>query len=269
MAEAVPVFAHPKVSIRTLELDVPWSWLSKGWHDLRSNPSVGVTYGVLAAITGYLITAGLFALDMVYLILPLMAGFLIIGPILAVGLYEVSRRNEQGLSTSIGEALAAFGRNRSQIALMGVALMLLMFLWSRIAALLFFLYFGMDPPSFENLFVETFLSAGSWKFLIIGTAIGGVLSFFAFAISVISIPMLLDRPEMNVIEAIATSFKSVQANAGPMLLWAALIVAFSLVGLITLYLGLIITLPLIGHASWHAYRDTVDLDPDSSETASE
>ncbi|MCB1969946.1 MAG: DUF2189 domain-containing protein [Geminicoccaceae bacterium] len=261
MAEAVPVFAHPKASIRKLEMDQPWTWLAKGWKDLRSQPTVGLTYGVLAAITGYLVTAGLFALDMVYLILPLMAGFLIIGPILTVGIYEVSRRLELGQSTTLGDALGAFSRNLSQLALMGVALMLLMFLWARIAALLFFLYFGMDPPSFENLFVETFLSSGSWKFLVLGTGIGGVLSFLAFSISVISIPMLLDHPEMNVIEAIATSFKSVQINPGAMLLWAGLIVAFSLVGLVTLYLGLIVTLPLIGHATWHAYRDVVQLDP--------
>ncbi|MCB1833920.1 MAG: DUF2189 domain-containing protein [Geminicoccaceae bacterium] len=261
MAEAVPVFAHPKAIIKRLEMDQPWSWLARGWKDFRAEPTVGLTYGILAAITGYVITAGLYAMDAVYLILPLMAGFLIVGPILTVGVYEVSRRLESGQSSSISDALASFGRNLSQLALMGVALMLLMFLWARIAALLFFLYFGMDPPSFENLFVETFLSAGSWKFLIVGSAIGSILSLLAFAISVVSIPMLLDHPEMNVIEAIATSFKAVQTNPGPMLFWAALIVVFSMVGLLTLYLGLVVTLPLIGHATWHAYRDTVELDP--------
>lgn len=257
MAEAVPVFAQTGMKVRKLEVDQPWTWLKKGWQDCLRTPGVSFTYGVLAAVTGYLITWGLFTLDMVYLILPLIAGFLIVGPILAVGLYEASRRTEAGQPTTLTEALAAFKRNPSQIALMGVALMLLMFFWARSAALLFFLYFGLEPPDFENLFVATFLSADSWPFLIIGTAIGGVFALVAFSLSVVSIPLLLDRPASNVFEAIATSFRAVQANPMPLLFWAGLIVVFSLAGLVTLYLGLIVTLPLIGHASWHAYRDIV------------
>jgi len=261
MAEAVPVFTSMDLKIRRIEMDRPWSWLARGWADLLSAPRVGFAYGILAAVTGYVIIFGLFALDMVYLILPLIAGFLIVGPILTIGLYEVSRRREEGRATTLMEALAAFRRNASQIGLMGVALMLLMFLWARIAALLFFLYFGMDPPNLENLFVSTFLAAESWPFLVIGTAVGGVLALAAYAISVVSLPLLLDRPDANVIEAIITSFRTVQINAGPMLFWAVLIVVFTVAGLVTLFMGLILTLPLIGHASWHAYRDLVASGP--------
>ena len=132
-----------------------------------------------------------------------------------------------------------------------------MLFWSRVAAVLFFLYFGLEPPDFSNLFVSTFLSADSWPFLVIGSAIGAVFALFTFSISVISIPFLLDRRSSNVIEAIATSVRAVQANFMPLLLWAGLIVVFTLAGLVTLYLGLIVTLPLIGHATWHAYRDIV------------
>jgi uncharacterized membrane protein len=255
--DVVPVFAQTGLRVRKLEMDQPWLWLRKGWQDCLKTPSVSFTYGVLAAVTGYLITWGLFTLGQAYLVLPLVAGFLIVGPILVVGLYEASRRSERGESTSLGEALAAFGRNKAQIALMGMALLLLMIFWARVAAILFFLYFGLEPPDFSNLFVATFLSASSWPFLVIGSAIGGVFAFFAFAISVVSIPLLLDRPESNVIEAIATSVRAVQANFLPLLLWGGIIVVFTLAGLVTLYLGLIITLPLIGHASWHAYRDIV------------
>jgi uncharacterized membrane protein len=257
MAEVVPVFAQTGLSVRKLEMDQPWSWLRKGWQDCLKTPGVSFTYGVLAAVTGYVITWGLFASDMTYLVLPFVAGFLIVGPILAVGLYEASRRSVEGKSTTMGQALGAFQRNPSQIALMGMALLLLMIFWARIAAVLFFLYFGLEPPDFSNLFVETFLSADSWPFLVIGSAIGAVFALVAFSISVISIPMLLDRNSSNVIEAIATSVRAVQANPMPMLLWAGLIVIFTLAGLVTLYLGLIVTLPLIGHATWHAYRDIV------------
>ena len=257
VGDAVPVYVSPQPAIRKIELDRPWQWLVRGWADLRRAPAVSLAYGVLAAVTGYVLTLGLFWLDMLYLILPLTAGFLIVGPILTVGLYEVSRRAELGQSTSLPEALGAFRRNGSQIALMGVALMLLMFAWARIAALIFFLYFGLEPPSFEDLFASTFLAPGSLPFLVLGTVVGGGMAMLAFSISVVSIPLLLDRPQANVIDAIATSFRTVQTNFLPMLFWAVLIAGFTAGGLVTLYLGLVITLPLIGHATWHAYRDLV------------
>lgn len=260
MAEAVPVFVPQAIRVRRIEIDRPWAWLAKGWQDMRRTPGVSLAYGILAAITGYLLTFGLIAMDMLYLVLPLAAGFLLVGPILTVGLYEASRRNEQGLPTSLLDALLAFRRNAMQIALMGVALLILFFAWIRIASLLFFLYWGLEPPSVENLLVETFLSPKGWPFLIIGTAIGAVLAFLAFSISVVAIPLLLDREEANVIEAIATSVRAVQANFGPLLFWAVLIAVFVVFGLVTAYLGLIVTLPLVGHASWHAYRDLVEFD---------
>lgn len=258
MAEAIHASPGPPAAIRKVELDRPWLWLAKGWEDLRRDLAVGLLYGVLAAVTGYLVTLGLWSIEALYLFLPLTAGFLIVGPILAVGLYEVSRRRETGLPTTFFDALAAFRRNATQIALMGVALLLLMFLWVRVAALLFMLYFGYDPPSVEQLFAQTFLDVEALPFLIVGTGVGGLLAFTAFAISAVSIPMLLDRPDTNVIDAVTRSFEAVQLNFATMLFWAVLIVAFTLFGLVTLYLGLVLTLPLLAHASWHAYRDLVE-----------
>ncbi len=260
MAEATTVGASATaaIRIRRIELDQPWQWLAKGWQDFRANPAVGVFYGALAAVTGYLILFGLSWAGMLYLVLPLLGGFLIVGPILTVGLYEAARRRESGMGTTFFEALAAFQRNPSQIALMGVALLLLMFAWARLAAMLFMLYFGGNPPSFENLFAETFLETDALPFLVIGIGAGGILAFIAFSMSVISVPLLLDRPEVNVIEAIIKSFEAVQVNFFPLLFWAALIVAFTIAGLITLFLGLVVVLPLLGFASWHAYRDLVE-----------
>ena len=257
MDEAVPVFAGPVAAIRKIALDQPWRWLAAGWADMLRNPAVSFTYGVLAALTGYVLSLGLWWMDWIYLILPLAAGFLIVGPVLTVGLYEASRRNEEGMGTTIAQALAAFRRNASQIALMGIALLLLWFAWVRIAALIFMLYFGMEPPSFEDLVAHTFLEPASLPFLVLGTAVGAVLTLIAFGISVVSIPLLLDREDANVVEAIATSVRAVQMNPVPLLFWAVLIVVFGAAGLATLYLGLIVALPLIGHASWHAYRDLV------------
>lgn len=237
-----------------------------GWKDLLAAPTVSLGYGVVFAGLGYLLTVGLFALDVFYLVLPMTAGFLIIGPLAAVGLYEISRRRAAGEKTSLGAALRAWQRNPSQIALMGVALLLVLIAWSRIAALIFMLYFGIgNVPSVDKLLVETFLTPSSLPFLVFGTAVGGVLAAFTFAISAVSIPMLLDRPESNVIEAIATSYKAVATNPKPMALWGLLIVLFAGAGLATLYVGLIVALPLIGHATWHAYKDLVQLPPAASE----
>ena len=169
-ADVVPVYASPMPAIRKIELDRPWQWLVKGWQDMRRSPAVSLTYGVLAAVTGYALTLGLIWVDMLYLVLPLTAGFLIVGPILTVGLYEVSRRAELGETHHAGRRRwVRFSRNGSQIALMGVALMLLMFAWARIAALIFFLYFGLQPPSFENLIASTFLQPDTLPFLVFGT----------------------------------------------------------------------------------------------------
>lgn len=262
MAEATALTMKAPLAVRKIGLDQPWSWLAAGWRDMRRSSAVSYTYGLLAALTGYLLTLGLWASGQVFLVLPLAAAFMIVGPTLTVGLYEASRRNLHGEATTIGQALTAFRRNGAQIGLMGLALLLLALLWIRIAALVFMLYWGLEPPSYENLVVGTFLVADALPFLIAGTVIGGALALFAFSISVVAVPLLLDRPSANVVDAMTTSFRAVRANPGPLLFWAVLILVFAAAGLATLYIGLVVALPLIGHASWHAYRDLVDHAPE-------
>jgi uncharacterized membrane protein len=257
MAEAISVGA-PAPRIRRIELDRPWAWLAAGWRDLTRAPSVSVPYGVLFALVGWAITFGLWWIGAIYLILPLIAGFLIMGPLLAVGLYEVSRRRERGERVTLGGAIRAFRANPSQIAFMGVTLLLLFLAWIRLAVMIFYLFFGLTPPSPADFVGRVLFSADSLPFLIVGTATGAVLAALAFGISAISIPLLLDRPEAHVVTAIAASFKAVSENRATMAFWALLIVLFVGAGLITFYVGLIVTLPLIGHASWHAYRDLVE-----------
>lgn len=257
MAEAISVGA-PAPRVRKVELDRPWTWLAAGWRDLTRAPAVSLAYGVLFAVIGWAVTFGLWWAGMIYLILPLTAGFLIMGPILAVGLYEVSRRHEQGRRATLGHAIAAFRANPTQIAFMGITLLLLFFSWIRIAVMIFFLFFGLEPPNPEAFVGTVFFSAGSLPFLIVGTAAGAVLAALAFGLSAISIPLLLDREEAHVVTAITASFRAILENPATMAFWAVLIVLFAGAGLLTFYVGLIIALPLIGHASWHAYRDLVE-----------
>lgn len=255
MAEATALPATSSIEIRKIPLDRPWTWLAKGFSDLRKAPVVSLGYGLIFALAGYLLTFGLWSLGWLHLTLPLAAGFLIVGPLFAVGLYEVSRRLEAGEPVTFADTLKAWKRNGGQIGLMGVALLLLMFAWLRLAALIFMLFFGLEPPSLDTLVQQTVLSADALPFLVTGTLIGAALAVLAFAISVISIPLLLDRPEANVVTAITTSVEAVKTNPAAMLFWGVLIVLFVGAGLATFLLGLIVALPLIGHASWHAYRD--------------
>ena len=255
-ASSTPGHGTPN-GLRKVDMDRPWRWLAAGWSDLRRAPVIGLAYGALAVVTSYALTLGLWVYNMAYLVLPLGAGFVLVGPLLAVGLYETSRRLQAGQPVSLADAAMAFRRNPLQIALLGLVLTLALLFWVRVALLLFALFFNQQPPSLDALVAMAFFSSASLPFLIVGHILGGVLAATVFALTAISVPLLLDRPEANVFQAIVTSFAAVILNLRTMALWAALIVVFITAGIATVYLGLLVTLPLIGHASWHAYKDLV------------
>ena len=237
-------------------MDRPWTWLAAGWRDFLSAPKVGLAYGAIFAGFGLVITAGAWAAGVIYLTLPLAAGFMLIGPILAVGLYDTSRRLALGERPTIAQAAAAWKGNSTQIALLGVLLLIIFLFWIRVASLLFALFFSKSALSLGHLIDETLFSLNGISFLVVGSLIGAVLAIGVFAVSVVSVPMLLDRP-VNVFTAVATSIEVARRNPKTMALWAGLIVLFTGVGLVTFYVGLVVALPLLAHASWHAYRDTV------------
>ena len=238
-----------------MALDRPWAWLGAGWKDLTQSPGVSLAYGAALTVISIALTIGLLFAGFVYLILPLAAGFFFVAPVLAVGLYEASRRLEAGQKVTFGDALRACRRNGPQIALLGLVLMFFHLAWVRIATLLFALFFYDRNPGWEGL-VDALISPESLPFLVLGTVVGAGLAALVFAIGAVSIPMLLDR-DVNIFTALATSWMAVQVNWKPMALWAALIVVFTGLGLVTFYIGLVVVLPLIGHATWHAYRDLV------------
>jgi uncharacterized membrane protein len=242
--------------VRRAGVEEPWVWLTAGWRDLSSVPVVSLTYGAAFVVVSFLLTLGLWLFGLFYLVLPLAAGFMLVGPVVAVGLYEVSRRLEQGQTVTLADTLAAWRSHRGPIATMGLLLMLFLLAWIWLAFLIFMLFFGPAPPSWEHLVTTLLFTTDGIPFLIVGIAAGGVLAAFVFAMTAVAIPALLDR-DIGVLSAILTSFAAVLRNWRLMIGWGALIVVFTAAGLVTFYLGLAVTLPLIGHASWHAYRGLV------------
>lgn len=243
--------------VRAIALDAPWDWLAAGWHDLWRAPHVSLVLGIAFSLVSLAITAGLAAIGAAALVLPLAAGFMLVGPLFAVGLYEVSRRLEAGEPVALIPTLLAWRRAPTQLALMGVVLMLFFLAWVRIATLIFALFFGLEttPPPAELVNLIAFTAEGL-VFLFVGTLVGAVLAWIVFMISAVAIPLILDR-DTFVLSAIATSVAAVTRNPAPMLLWAFLVALFTGAGIVTAYLGMIVFFPLIGHATWHAYRAAV------------
>lgn len=240
--------------IRVVEMDRPWTWLAAGWRDFTSAPLVSLSYGFLFSAAGYVVIYGLYAIDMFYLILPLAAGFTLIGPVAAIGLYDVSRRLESGQPVTLGAALRSFMSNTGTISAMGLVLTLFLLAWIRVALLIFALFFGDRIIPRADFIDAVFFAPESLPFVVVGVLVGALLAAAAFTISAISLPMLLDR-NVGVPTAVAASFRAVNRNPQAMALWAALITGFTAFGVATLFVGLTVCLPLVGYASWHAYRD--------------
>ncbi len=256
-----PLGPAQRPQIRKITLDEPWQWLAAGWFDMRQAPKYSLTYGLAFVIISFLLTLGLVNGAMFFLIPPLAAGFFLIAPLLGIGLYGISRAIEQGQTVEFCQAQIAWRSNPAHIAAMGIVLMLIMLVWMLAANLVFVLFFDKPVPEWEDFIPVVFLSGGSPLFLFVGIATGGIIALFTFAISAITVPLLMDR-QIDVMTAMQTSFAAVRLNWRPMLLWASLIAMFVGVGIFTLYLGLLVSMPLVGHATWHAYRDLVEPEAD-------
>jgi uncharacterized membrane protein len=248
---------HGIPPVRRLELDRPWAWLAAGWDDIRRAPAVSLTYGALFTAISFLITVGVFLAGLEYLLFPLAASFMLVGPLLAVGLYETSRRLETGAPVSLGRALFVATRSPMGLAFLGVALMALLLIWMRAATLLLALFLGpMVFPPLTEVIPTLLLTTQGVALLVVGTGCGAILAALVFAISVVSVPLLMER-DVDVVSAVIVSLQAVARNPKPMLLWAWLIAILTAFGIATCYIGLIVTFPLVGHATWHAYRETV------------
>lgn len=242
--------------VREVPVDAPWLWLALGWRDLWRRPDISLAWGLVFALVSAALTAGLWWLGLLELLLPLAAGFALVGPMLAVGLYEASRHHEAGLPVSLGEVIVVSTRSPAALAFLGVVLMLFMLAWIRIATLLFALFFGLGFPPPADAIQALLLTPQGLAFLVSGTAIGAALAFTVYCLTAVSVPMLLER-DLDVVTAMSVSVRAVIRNFWPMMLWAWLIALLTAIGIATCYIGMIVLFPLLGHATWHAYRATV------------
>jgi len=238
--------------IRHVPAGRAFSWIAMGVRDMRDNLVESLAYGLLVAALGWLIWyhAG----DRPQLFTASLTGFFLIAPLLAAGLYEISRRRELGLHTSFGESLQGWRRSGGAIAQMGLQLVLVAIFWERLSAILFALSYGGEAPDLKRFLTDVFLSGNYPQVVLAYVSVGGVFAATAFVISAISIPMLLDR-NGDIYTAMATSFLAATRNIPAMLVWAISIVVPAAIGFATLLFGLIVIFPILGHATWHAYRE--------------
>jgi len=240
--------------VRALSTSDPFKWLAQGWRDFTTQPAMSIVYGLLIFLISVAFVGTLIASGRDYILFPTFAGFMVVGPILAVGLYEKSRRIEEKLPLRWRNLFFVKPRSGGQILFTGVLLCLLMMVWMRAAVLIYALFFGLVPfPGLDHIAKMLFTTETGWAMLAVGTAVGGLFAAFSFAISAFSIPMLVDQP-FDALTAMGSSMALVWNNLRVMLIWAIIVLALFLVSLATGMLGLIVIYPLLGHATWRAYR---------------
>jgi uncharacterized membrane protein len=240
--------------IRKVDSGRPVIWLQRGWADFKKALAPSLVYGGWAAAFGFALL--MVAWRSTYLVPALVGGFLLVAPFVAIVFYALSRQIEQGRPVDGAEAVFAWRRNTGEIALWGLALTLALIVWERLAAILFALSYGGEVRDLTTLVSDILFSGRYLPFLLVYFAVGGIFAFIVFVFGIVTAPMLLDR-EVDVVTAALTSLRACLANPGATLVWAALIAVLTAIGFATLMLGLVIIFPLLGHASWHAYRDLV------------
>jgi uncharacterized membrane protein len=228
-----------------------------GWRDVCAVPELSLGYGAVFAVAAGIIFLALMAAGWESLMIPLSSGFLLIGPLMAVGLYDASRRLEKGERPRLSEVALAGLSTPGQVGFLGALLMLVYYASIQVSLLLFMLFIGTRSLPSANELVQTLFYTPEGQRLLAAEIIVSVgLAMMVFTLSVVSIPLMLDRP-IDAVSAMATSLQAVRRNPWVMALWAMLIVVLMLVGFATALIGLVLIFPLIGHASWHAFEDLV------------
>jgi uncharacterized membrane protein len=231
--------------------------LAKGLADFRRAPIYGLVFGALYALAGLLIVGWAWRTGRTFLAYPLAAGFALIGPFVAVGLYEVSRRLETGEPLSFGTLWSAIRTNGGrELGWMALVSVFALVIWLYVAGFLYAIFFGLRPIAFVDLVAAAFTTPHGLAFLLVGSGFGAVLALAVFSLTVVSFPLLVDR-DVDFVTAMITSVRAVAANLRPMLAWGVIVGGLLAIATLPFFLGLVLVLPVLGHATWHLYRATV------------
>lgn len=227
--------------------DAPLRWLKNGLQDVRAAPRQSLGYGLLVVILSYLITAATWYYGNMGLYLGLVSGFVFVGPWVALTLYAISIRLQRGEPVFLRRSMRDAGRALGNTMVFAVILTVIFLVWARAATVVHVFFPQIGDPALKDLIV----------FLLVGSAVGAIFCAIIFAASAFSLPMLMDR-QVDTVTAVVTSVNAVLRNKGTMLVWAMMIGGVVLVGVLTAWLAFVVLIPLMGHATWHAYQDTID-----------
>jgi uncharacterized membrane protein len=252
---ATDISAHPV--IRRIGRADLWDSLKKGYEDFLAMPSHLVFLGLIYPVA----CVALAMTNAFYLLYPLASGFALLGPVAAIGLYEISRRRELGLETNWRHAFDVFWSPAiPSIIALGILLMIIFLCWLTTANILYTRLFGeADPESYWSFLQEVLTTPHGWALAVVGNATGFVFAVIVLSISVVSFPLLLDR-DVGAAVAIETSIRAVLANPVMMAVWGLIVTAHLMIGFVTLLVGLAVVIPVLGHSTWHLYRRVVGPD---------
>ena len=248
-----PPSEAPLKEIINLRFDDPFRWLMLGWRDLMAAKGIALFYGV-CFWTMAVVLGAVFRSKPEYA-MSIASGCLLVGPFLAMGLYEVSRRREQGIPNELSASLTCWDSHVRSMGMLVLVLIVLELLWGRASLVVFAVFFNTGMPSTTGV-IQAIFNLDNWEFLAVYLVVGGVFAGLVYATAVVSIPMILDR-DTDAISAGITSLQVVFSNLPVMLLWGALLTSLVVVALVPWGVGLLIIGPWLGHASWHAYRGSV------------
>jgi uncharacterized membrane protein len=250
--EQTPPAAGPQIRVITAR-DVA-DCVAQGFADFRAAPLAGFTVGCVFAMGGMAVVASLFMLGVPWLAYPTAAGFVLIGPFAALSLYEVSRRRERGERVSLGQAVAVVVA-RPEVRWMAFVTLFIFIIWMYQVRLMIALFLGIGASfsSLQEFLRAVFGTPEGLVFLTVGNALGAVLALVVFTLTVVSFPMLLDR-DVDFITAMITSVQAVIANPVVMIGWGVIVTVVLVASMAPGFLGLVVALPVLGHATWHLYR---------------
>lgn len=241
--EAPPVLAP----CRQVPASAPFSWLAAGWRDFRAASGQSLGWGLVVLVLSWTVSLLALWLGNWIVLLSLLSGFVFVGPLLAIALYAISWQLELGRVPSFDLSFDAARRRLGDGMVFALVLMVIFLVWARAGSMVHVFFPMESEPEMRQLVV----------FLLIGSAVGSIFALIAFAASAFSLPMLMDR-QVDTITAVITSINAVLRNKRAMATWLVLIVSLTGIGFATAFVGLVVLFPLLGHATWHAYRDVVD-----------